>query len=140
MSSFRNAVCELYIGIPDQFPKKRGGVSPENTNGNQYARDTTRTTPLLLGNNIVKKNITQPQWQQKSATVSSYNEGSGLHTVTYGDKSTAVMDLNISIGKGTCSTPLSLTTAFERLWRTKVFSQVPAHAARSKPKGKADPR
>ena len=107
----------------------------------KFSDNPVRTIPMLLGNNLVNRTISlSHNGSSRKATVSDYNKGSGLHTVTYDDQSTAEVDLNHGVGAGTCSLPLSLTTAFDRLWRTEVFSQVPASAARSKPEGKADPR
>jgi len=128
-------------GHLQHIPKEKVVYLQDTPTETKHAKDPTRTVPLLLGNNLVKKTITlSHNGSSRTARVSDYNKGSGLHTVTYDDKSTAEVDLNDGVGAGKCSLPLSLTTAFDRLWRTKVFSQVPAHAARSKPKGKADPR
>ena len=123
------------------IPKEKVVYLQNTPTETEFSTDPGRTIPLLLGNNLVKKNIQMSHnGRDTTAQVSDYNRGSGLHTVTFGDNTTAEVDLNHSIGAGTCSLPLSLTTAFDRLWRTEVFSQVPANAARSKPKGKADPR
>ena len=128
-------------GHLQHIPKEEVVYLQNTPTETQYTKDAIRTVPRLLGNNIVKKTITlEIAGRKRTATVSDYNQGSGLHTLTYSDKSVAEVNLNHGVAAGTCSLPLSLTTAFDRLWRTEVFSQVPANAARSKPQGKADPR
>ena len=79
--------------------------------------------------------------------VHSYNGASSQHTVELPDGNKLNIDLNECLKAGTLPLPATFTTVLPRILKRRkgrITMQVPVMAmpnpARSKPKGKADPR